>query len=150
MFEYLKETAKEYRKGQGTRTGTLLETGVITAVSAGSAGSVAAWITTPVDVIKTRIMLSAARESPDGKTVAGEPKQVKADPQSLDKLATDKGTPRKSGMVIAREVIVENGIKGLFRGGALRAAWTALGSGLYLGVYECGRVWLKERHDSDD
>ena len=36
----------------------------------------------------------------------------------------------------------ESGVKGLFRGGLLRAAWTALGSGLYLGVYESGKDYL--------
>jgi solute carrier family 25 (mitochondrial S-adenosylmethionine transporter), member 26 len=42
----------------------------------------------------------------------------------------------------------ESGVKGLFRGGTLRAAWTALSSGLYLGVYESGRVWLGDQRRS--
>jgi hypothetical protein len=40
--------------------GPLVETELITAIGAGSAGSVAALIATPVDVVKTRIMLSVA------------------------------------------------------------------------------------------
>lgn len=39
---------------------SLTETALIIAISAGSASSVAAVITTPVNVAKTRIMLSAA------------------------------------------------------------------------------------------
>jgi solute carrier family 25 S-adenosylmethionine transporter 26 len=63
MFEHLKTKIKEYRKDKGTFIGTLSETAMITAISAGSAGSLAAVITTPVDVVKTRIMLSAAGDS---------------------------------------------------------------------------------------
>ena len=36
------------------------ETGTVTAISAGSAGAVSAVITTAINVMKTRIMLSAA------------------------------------------------------------------------------------------
>lgn len=60
MFEHSKRTIKDYRQQKGTATGSLIETALITAVSAGSAGSVAAVITTLVDVVKTRIMVSAA------------------------------------------------------------------------------------------
>jgi len=89
-------------------------------------------------------MLSAA-----GKNFETEAKKqmetTKKEGQSLDKFAESKGKSRKGSLTVAREVINESGIKGLFRGGILRAAWTALGSGLYLGVYESGRVWLSDR-----
>ena len=149
MFEHLKETIKAHRQKKGTATGTLTETGLITAISAGSAGSIAALITTPVDVVKTRIMLSAAGESSESKAKK-EVEAARQNGQSLDKLAGKKGITRKSGFSIAKEVMAESGIKGLFRGGTLRAAWTALGSGLYLAVYESGRVWLGDQHKSSD
>lgn len=61
-----------------------------------------------------------------------------------------KGAGTKSSLAVAREVFRENGVKGLFRGGSLRAAWTALGSGLYLGVYETGKGFLEERREHQD
>jgi len=147
MFEHFKTRIKEYRKKKGTFTGRLGETALITSVSAGTAGSISALITTPVDVVKTRIMLSAAGEhSEEGAKKKVEKAQQQG--QSLKNLASDRGVTKKSGLTVAREVVQESGIKGLFRGGSLRATWTALGSGLYLGVYECGRIWLGERRDN--
>ena len=148
MFEFLKESIKQYRKDKGIFSDTLLETGLVTAISAGSAGSIAAVITTPVDVVKTRIMLSAAGESSEA-MAQEEVEKVKREGKSLDKWANSRGATRKSGLTVAREVMSESGVRGLFRGGILRAAWTAFGSGLYLGVYESGRVWLGDRHPSD-
>lgn len=141
MFEHLKESIKKYRQRKGTYTGTLMETGLTTAFSAGSAGSIAAIITTPVDVVKTRIMLSAAGESSE-EAAKKAVEKTKKEGHSLEKLASKKGVTKKSGLTVAKEIMAESGVKGLFRGGSLRAAWTALGSGLYLGVYESGRVWL--------
>ncbi|KAH6663888.1 mitochondrial carrier protein-like protein [Halenospora varia] len=150
MFEHLKESIKQYRKDHGTFSGSLLETGMITAISAGSAGSIAATITTPVDVVKTRIMLAAARESSESEAKKAV-EDAKKQGQSIEDLRSKKGVARKSSVTVAREIMQESGIKGLFRGGILRAAWTALGSGLYLGVYESGRVWLGDRqHASSD
>ena len=126
-----------------------METALVTAVSAGSAGSIAAVITTPVDVVKTRIMLSAAAESSETEA-RKEVEKAKKEGQSLEKLAKEKGGTKKSGLTIAREVMRESGVRGLFRGGALRAVWTALGSGLYLGVYESAKSWLGASEDGAD
>lgn len=123
MFEYMKESLKQYRKEKGTATGSLLETGLVTAISAGTAGSIAATITTPVDVVKTRIMLSAAGETSESKAQE-DVEKAKKQGHSLDKLAKEKGVTKKSGITVAREIMGESGVKGLFRGGILRATWT--------------------------
>ncbi|KAK0104712.1 hypothetical protein ONS95_004985 [Cadophora gregata] len=149
MFENLKETIKARRREAGTFTGELMETALIAAVSAGSAGSVAAVITTPVDVVKTRIMLSAAGEASETEAKK-EMGTAKREGQSLNKLAKKKGGTRKGGFAVAREIIGESGAKGLFRGGSFRAAWTALGSGLYLGVYESAKDYLAGPGNSSD
>ncbi|KAM0178799.1 hypothetical protein ACHAPF_003502 [Botrytis cinerea] len=143
MFEHVKESIKNYRKQNGTMTGSLLETATITAVSAGSAGSIAAVITTPVDVVKTRIMLAAAGENSESEAKK-KIEEAKKRGQSIDNL----GGKKKGSLTIAREVIAETGMRGLFRGAILRAGWTALGSGLYLGSYESGRVWLGDRRET--
>jgi len=165
MFERIRESIRRYRDERGIRTNTLLEGGVITAVSAGTGGSIAAVVTTPVDVVKTRIMLAAVESAAEdqkpkkpakdalvdatGKTIQSAKDTIK---ETVKNVA--KPPSRKGSMQIGREIIAAEGVKGLFRGGGLRAVWTMLGSGLYLGVYESGRIYLAgrrgETHTSDD
>lgn len=99
----------------------------ITGVSAGLAGSIAATVTTPIDVVKTRIMLAAS----DGNTGF--------------KSSSSRKHIRQRSWAVGKDVYRQEGIKGLFRGGALRAGWTAFGMGLYLGCYEGGRLFLENR-----
>ena len=155
LFERIRASIKSYRDERGIRTGTIYESGWITALSAGSAGSVASVITTPVDVVKTRIMLAAAEsaaadqkptQSKDGlvdatgKTVQSAKESLKETVKNVTKPVTNKGS-----IQIGKEIMAESGVKGLFRGGALRGVWTFVGAGLYLGVYESGRIYLAGR-----
>lgn len=78
-----------------------------------TSGSFAALVTTPIDAIKTRLMLSAADEG---------------------------GSSSVHGM-FAR-VYRESGVRGLMRGALLRTAWTGLGLGLYLGSYEQAKIYF--------
>ena len=110
----------------------LLERGLVTGCAAGLSGSLAALVTTPVDVVKTRIMLAAGRNGGHAKI------------EDPGKVAS------KGGFTIAKEIWREQGIRGLFRGGLLRSAWTMLGSGLYLSVYESGRQYLEDRRERKD
>ncbi|KAJ1029437.1 hypothetical protein NDA13_002686 [Ustilago tritici] len=89
--------------------------GLVAGVSASLAGSFAAVVTTPIDVAKTRIMLDTGAEGVKGV------------------VATMK------------DIAVKEGWKALMKGGALRGAWTALGAGVYLGSYEAGRLWWRDR-----
>lgn len=131
------ERERERGGGNESSSSSLLETGVITGTSAGLAGSFAAIVTTPMDVVKTRMMLSGGESDERQQT-------------SHDRGAITKHTHKsKSGLTVAREVLSEKGIPGLFRGAVLRAVWTAVGSGLYLGMYEVSKVWLGRRKETD-
>ena len=125
------------RKAKGDQpVDGIFERAWITAVSGSIAGSASAWITTPIDVVKTRIMLAAGQEA------------TKADaskPRGPSWLAEGMQGNKKSGFTIAAEVLKKEGVQGLFRGAALRGAWTAFGSGLYLGCYEGGRFYLEDQ-----
>ncbi|ROV95193.1 hypothetical protein VMCG_08602 [Cytospora schulzeri] len=125
----------------------LLETGGINGASAAVSGAIAAGVTAPTDVVKTRMMLfageerAARKEAGDKAAAAGKQGQERHDTQKrLERAARRQ---QLSGMQVAKLVYQERGVKGLFRGGLLRAGWTALGSGLYLGTYEVAKVWLK-------
>lgn len=121
---------------------------MVTAISAGSAGSLAAVLTTPIDVVKTRIMLSASDEG--GQEKANAVKEIEKPgvdmKAQIERVKKAKGS-RMGGLAVGKEVLRTEGVKGLFRGGALRGLWTALGSGLYLGVYESGRRYLEGRRE---
>jgi solute carrier family 25 (mitochondrial S-adenosylmethionine transporter), member 26 len=137
IFEKLKTHFIERRKKAkgGKALDGIFERAWITAMSGSIAGSGAAWITTPIDVVKTRIMLAAGKET------------SKPDPNKIHGpswLTHGTAGAQKSAFTIASEILKQEGVKGLFRGAALRAAWTALGSGLYLGCYEGGRFYLED------
>ncbi|KAI5459813.1 putative mitochondrial carrier protein [Mariannaea sp. PMI_226] len=133
IFEHVRARIWESRTAAGRDISrrSLVETGLINGCSAGGAGALAAFITTPSDVVKTRMMLSAGSQ---------EYNQASAEIQGRQ--------ANKSAWVVAREVYVERGAWGFFRGAALRSGWTMLGSGLYLGTYEMAKEWLNRRHET--
>jgi hypothetical protein len=115
-------TSEDFRR-QAARDQTSVaaefgKAGLVAGGSAAVAGSFAAVVTTPIDVAKTRIMLDTGEQA--GK-------------QQLGVLAT------------MRQIALKEGWKALMKGGALRGAWTALGAGVYLGSYEAGRLWWRDR-----
>ncbi|CAL8583849.1 hypothetical protein XPA_009464 [Xanthoria parietina] len=153
LFEFLRTEIYGLRERRGSRSSTLLETGMVTAISAGSAGTLAAVATTPIDVVKTRIMLAAAGHDGEGqrekviKEMLAQGKDAKSEIEKAQRAARGG---RAGGLAVGKEILRSEGVKGLFRGGALRGAWTALGSGLYLGVYESGRRFLEKRRVGDE
>lgn len=97
-------------------TPNYIKAGLVSGVSAASAGAISALITTPLDLVKTRIMLGPTK---------GE--LQKASSQSI--------------VNVGKDIWQKEGLRGLMKGGTLRSAWTALGAGIYLGSYESGREW---------
>lgn len=145
MFERLKVYGLGWRarrkeaRGDRAEVDGIFERAVITAASAGTAGSIAATVTTPIDVVKTRIMLAAAGKKEHG------PSESLSKGLALEDELKARARAKKGGWAVGKEVWRTEGMRGLFRGGLLRASWTAIGSGLYLGCYEGGRHWLERR-----
>jgi solute carrier family 25 (mitochondrial S-adenosylmethionine transporter), member 26 len=142
-FEHLRSKLWERRRREHGRPASdeasLLETGLIGGVSAGTAGALAAFITTPSDVVKTRMMLFADETQDWAKSKTDE--TVKKD---VETMRTQQKKP-PGAWAVTKQVYAERGVRGLFRGGLFRSAWTALGSGLYLGTYDTAKVWFKRR-----
>ncbi|CAO1634985.1 unnamed protein product [Sympodiomycopsis kandeliae] len=107
-------------RSRGSRTHEeIVLPGLVASSSAALAGSIAALLSTPVDNAKTRIMIA------------------------------DNTTSATQGTMQCMISIYRNeGFRALWRGGALRSAWTALGAGIYLGSYESGRLWWRSRNRS--
>lgn len=130
-FEYLRASLWERRGGEPrTEDKGLLETGAISGVSAGTGGAAAAWVTTPSDVVKTRMMLSAGDGGGEGGKGGGKGKLGAWD--------------------VTKMVWEDRGLRGFFRGALFRSGWTAMGLGLYLGTYDVAKVWLKRRRPEMD
>lgn len=143
----------ERRIAEGHVARGLLETGMVNATSAAVSGAIAAVVTTPTDVVKTRMMLSAGEDDQHRRQQQQQPRQGGLE-KSQGEISGKQGSSsssssasslrqKMSGWQVARLIYRERGFQGLFRGGFLRASWTAVGSGLYLGTYEVAKVWLK-------
>ena len=119
-FEFVRGRLSASSRAADGNPSSLLQVWMNSGISASSAGAFAAVATTPSDVVKTRMMLTAGSENADKKE-------------------------RRGAWAVTQEVWRERGLKGFFRGGLFRAAWTALASGLYLGTYDVAKVWLERR-----
>ena len=110
LWEYLKKSYsiyqhKRYKRREGQVTATE------SAVFGSMAGAVAAGVTTPLDVLKTRIMLQRR----------------------------EHGEVRLGGsnvLRVLRQVQQEAGVKGFFRGFGPRVAWISVGGAIFLGTYQ--------------
>lgn len=114
-FTILQFTMWESIKTRYSARQTLLtgrEKGLVTAgesaVFGSISGAVAAGLTTPLDVLKTRIMLARR----------------------------DDGTARNGAVRIAREILRTEGWRGLFRGFVPRVGWISTGGAVFLGTYQ--------------
>ncbi|KAJ5620351.1 hypothetical protein N7510_004335 [Penicillium lagena] len=122
----------------------LIERAGLTGLSASVSGTIASIITTPVDVIKTRVMLSASNnQAPSSEKEAKSESLKGKGAASSEKTATKQ--PKIRTLAVGREIYQNEGIRGLFRGGALRAGWTAVALSMYLSLYEGGRFYLENR-----
>lgn len=139
LFEYVRSRLVAWREKRmspcpGREDSPVVMRAVLTGLAAALSGTVASVVTTPTDVIKTRMMLAASDGSNERSGGKG-----------------DAGVGKESGTLeVGRQIYQKDGFRGLFRGGLLKAGWTALSLGLYLGIYEGGRLYLENRRNDND
>ena len=110
LWEYLKSSYSEYQRERYNRKKDLV-TAAESAVFGSVAGAIAAGATTPLDVLKTRVMLHRR----------------------------DRGDARAGGVQIFRlftQIRRDEGMRGLFRGFGPRVAWISIGGAVFLGTYQ--------------
>lgn len=121
LYENFKGRYGEYKKGlhhkiDKSKDGKVKLSALESGLCAGASGSIAAAVTTPMDVIKTRVMLR------------------KGDAHEA---------PGKGGMIqVGTKIVREEGVKALFKGLGLRMLWTSVGLSLYLGSYEAMKNYI--------
>ncbi|KAF3384285.1 S-adenosylmethionine mitochondrial carrier protein [Penicillium rolfsii] len=142
LFEYIRShVIDRYRRRKAVKSGgdkdassqrdKLIERAGLTGLSASVSGSIASVITTPIDVIKTRVMLSASDDPGAKKEIRGQ-------------RGPGKGS-RTGTWAVGKQILRDDGVRGLFKGGLIRSVWTAVSLSLYLGLYEGGRFYLENR-----
>ena len=155
LFEYVRShLINRRRRRKATRTNTgqppseqsdqLVERAGLTGIAAAISGTVAATVTTPIDVIKTRVMLSASDSG------AGSQDKIRVGTRGSGAVSSETRAKTKSVISVGRDIIRYEGIRGLFKGGLIRAGWTAIALGLYLSLYEGGRFYLENRRKGRD
>jgi solute carrier family 25 S-adenosylmethionine transporter 26 len=62
--------------------------------------------------------------------------------QNDNSMRNSRNNARRSTWSVTHDIWVKEGLKGLFRGGGILTAWTAVGNGLFIGVYEGAKISL--------
>lgn len=112
-FSFIQFPLWEYLKIQWEPTTGLPLTPVSVAVCGAISGGIAAGLTTPLDVIKTRIMLA------------------------------ESGTKNNTMFKLIKSIHREKGIKGFFAGFAPRVLWITLGGAIFFGFYDLTTRFLQ-------
>ncbi|GAA5884053.1 hypothetical protein JCM3774_001482 [Rhodotorula dairenensis] len=134
----LYERLKLFLARRRTDSGLVADLPALEAAACGSlAGGVAAGLTTPLDVAKTRIMLSSKATTPS--PIPGANSAAAAPAPAPAPVAST------SFRVVLRQIYVEEGAGALFAGVVPRVIWISAGGAVFLGVYEWSKKALQGR-----
>lgn len=97
--------------------GTVQLPAMVNALNGAIAGSFAGFTVTPFDVLKTKLMTISVKEE----------------------------TP--STIKVLREVISEDGLRGLYRGAGMRMIYLGVGGSAFFGIYEKVKLTLLSRYE---
>ncbi|RPB21525.1 mitochondrial carrier [Terfezia boudieri ATCC MYA-4762] len=111
-----------------TNTNAHVTTPIESALFGSLSGALAALITTPLDVLKTRIMLS---------------RRHLENPETITASSTSSIPKAHSAGSILREILREEGPRALMKGWAPRVMWISIGGAVFLGAYDAARAALE-------
>ena len=100
------------------------------------AGGISAALTTPLDVVKTRLMLVERKAASQGTTLA-EAAGAGAGAGAGTAAAAHPGVNQKF-LPTLRHISNTEGMSGLFKGVLPRTIWISLGGAVFLGSFELG------------
>ncbi|GAA5980871.1 hypothetical protein JCM11641_004750 [Rhodosporidiobolus odoratus] len=167
LYEHLKLVLATYHNLPSALSPTNPSSADLPAIQAAGCGSlaggVAAGLTTPLDVCKTRIMLSNSSSSSSAPSASSSSSSSSASPTfspspspssppspSPSTTATSKPSPPlpqhrhypNSLPLTLRLILREEGPRALFKGWVPRVLWISGGGAVFLGVYEAGKKGL--------
>ena len=109
LWEYFKTSYSDRQRSKTGRQAGLVTAGE-SAIFGSISGAIAAGLTTPLDVLKTRIMLARRETSP----------------------SSERAGPAKA----LQQIWTQEGAAGLFRGFWPRIGWISTGGAIFLGTYQ--------------
>jgi solute carrier family 25 (mitochondrial S-adenosylmethionine transporter), member 26 len=123
LWEYTKTAWSKWQTtlhGREAGLTTTAESAIFGSIS----GAIAAGLTTPLDVLKTRIMIA--------------------------RRAAEDGTGGRQGVVaLARQIHSQDGLRGFFRGFVPRVGWISTGGAIFLGSYQWAMHQLGAHADGE-
>ena len=131
LYEWSKWKVETWKRARGGRSETL--DGATCALLGSISGGVAAAATTPLDVVKTRLMLQSS------------PSSLVTSPSASPPASSSSAPPRLPGAwSIFLSVYHEGGLPHLFSGVVPRVLWIGVGGGVFFGAYEISKKWMAE------
>lgn len=134
LYEYLKAT---WIKRSSIKADDIAGHIKISTLSAGLAGAGVSWLLVPIDVVKTRMRLAAGDRI--GQTWPATKIGLQPATHRTNAQSPSPGSP----IAVAKNILLKDGVRGLFRGATLTCIIASLGCGVFLGSYDGMKLYYK-------